>query len=377
MELLPNPNSYKNRLFALDFLRGADMLLLVAWYAIGTTMGTAYELGPGFMRQFEHPWISFTLWDFISPLFLFVVGAAVPLALAKRLTEEGKTGWSYWKHVLSRIAILWVLGGIIQCDWLTFDPLKFTPYGNTLQTISIGYFLSALIYPIRRAWVRWAIVAAGVAAYQIPLCAYGDWTPRGSLVAVVELPMWRAILPEGNWYLGPRWWGYTRFLGIPMFLFMCATGMEATLVLVDKKMSSWRKVGGLSAVGAGLCILGFFFWKVLGIPLLKQLYSISIMCFTQGLCLLLLAATYVVTDIWKFRRGTGIVLLWGQCSLFAYFMGHFLNGSYESIAAACLKGLPNIVSDPRLVKVVNAVFSMAVLTFFMMVWRQFRAARRQ
>ena len=376
-KLLPDPGAYsEKRLFALDFLRGADMLVLVAWYAIGTAIGKAYELGDWWMYQFKHPWIGFTLWDFISPLFLFVVGAAVPLALAKRLTEEGKTGWNYWKHVLARIAMLWVLGGIVQCAWLTFDPMKMTPYGNTLQTISIGYFLSALIYPIRRAWVRWAIIVAGVAAYQIPLCIYGNWTAWGSLVAKIELPIWRAILPEGNVYLGPWWWGITRFIGIPMFLFMCGTGMESTILLLRKDLSQWRKAGWLSAVGVVLCLLGFFFWKVLDIPLLKQLYTISIMCFTQGLCLLLLAATYVVTDIWKFRRGTGVVLLWGQCALFAYFVSHVFSGMYTSVTASCLRGLPRLISDQRIISVIHPVFSMAVLTFLMAVWRQFRASMK-
>ena len=137
--------------------------------------------------------------------------------------------------------------------------------------------------------------------------------------------------------------------------------------------SSMRKK---PASGAGLCLCGFFFWKVLGIPLVKHVFSISITCFTQGLCLLLLAATYVVTDIWKFRRGTGLVLLWGQCALFAYFMSHVFPGSYWSVSEKCLQGLPRLVSDARLVTVLNAVGAMVVLTFFMVVWRQFRAARK-
>ena len=375
MNLVPDPVAYSpNRLFALDFLRGADMLVLIAWYAIGTTIGKAYELGPGFMYQFTHPWIGFSLWDFISPLFLFVVGAAVPLALAKRLTDEGKAGWDYWKHVLVRIAMLWTLGGIVQCGWLTLDPMKMTPYGNTLQTISVGYFCCALVYPIKRTWVRFAIAFAGVAAYQIPLCAYGDWTRYGTIVSQADAVIWDLIMSPQN--ACRETYGLARFTGIPMFFFVCWTGMESTLALLRKDWSQGKKAVVLAASGAGLCLCGFFFWKVLGIPLVKHVFSISITCFTQGLCLLLLAGTYVVTDIWKFRRGTGIVLLWGQCALFAYVFSHVFGGSYDAITSRCLQGLPRFVSDVRILKVIHAVSNMAVLTFFMIVWRQFRAARK-
>ena len=375
MKLVPDPNAYSpKRLFALDFLRGADMLILVAWLAIGSAVGEAYGLGPGWMAQFDHPWIGFSLWDFIQPLFMFVVGAAVPLALAKRLTDEGKAGWTYWKHVLSRIAMLWLLGGVVQCEWLTFDPLKMTPYGNALQTISVGYFLAALVYPIRRTWIRLAIVLAGVAAYEIPLHLAGDYTMYGNWAVRFDMVIWRAILPAGNVFLDTH--GWTRFSTTPMFLFLCACGMESTRLLQREDCSAWKKAGVLAAVGLAMCLFGVFLWKVIGIPLIKHIFSASFAFLAQGLCLMLLAATYVVTDIWKFRRGTGIVLLWGQCALFAYFMSHVFPGSYWSVSEKCLQGLPRLVSDARLVTVLNAVGAMVVLTFFMAVWRLFRQARK-
>ena len=373
--LLPDPGAYsENRLFALDFLRGADMLVLVAWLAIGSAIGNAYELGDWWMDQFQHPWIGFTLWDFIQPLFMFVVGAAVPLAMAKRLGDDGRPGREYWKHILSRIAMLWVLGGLVQCNWLTFDPLKMTPYGNTLQTISVGYFLAALIFPIRQTWLRIAIVLAGVAAYSVPLHLAGDYTKYGNLAIRFDMVIWRAILPEGNIFLDTD--GWARYFTTPMFLFLCASGMESTMLLKRGDMSQWKKAGVLAVVGLSMCLFGVFLWKGLGIPLIKHIFTPSIAFLSEGLCVVLLAVTYVVTDIWKFRRGTGVVLLWGQCALFAYFVSHVFCGMYTSVTARCLQGLPKLISDERIIKVVHAVFSMAVLTFLMAVWRQFRASMK-
>jgi predicted acyltransferase len=139
-------------------------------------------------------------------------------------------------------------------------------------------------------------------------------------------------------------------------------------------MSKWKKAGALAVVGLSMCLFGVFLWKGLGIPLIKHIFTPSIAFLSEGLCVVLLAATYVVTDIWKFRRGTGVVLLWGQCALFAYFVSHVFCGMYTSVTARCLQGMPRLISDQRIVSVVHAVFSMVVLTFLMAVWRQFRAS---
>ena len=40
------------------------------------------------------------------PLFIFICGAAVPLALPRRLDAGGRPGLAYWRHVLGRVALL-------------------------------------------------------------------------------------------------------------------------------------------------------------------------------------------------------------------------------------------------------------------------------
>ena len=50
-----------------------------------------------FMRQFEHYWGGFTAYDLIMPLFIFMCGAAIPLALPKRLDAEGRPTAAFWK----------------------------------------------------------------------------------------------------------------------------------------------------------------------------------------------------------------------------------------------------------------------------------------
>ena len=45
-KLIPDPRACsEKRLFALDLLRGIDMIVLVAWHAIGTTIGEPISRG--------------------------------------------------------------------------------------------------------------------------------------------------------------------------------------------------------------------------------------------------------------------------------------------------------------------------------------------
>ena len=372
MRLFPDPADYpENRFFALDFLRGVDMLVLIAWAAIGHAIGTACRLGPGFMSMFEHPWIGFTLWDFIHPLFMFVVGAALPLAMLKRL-EDGRARGVYWRHVLVRIAMLWVLGGLVQCRWLTFDPMLMTPYGNTLQTIAVGYFFGALVLPLKSRFWRcfWPVAAAFLHGTVVHFG--GDYTQSGCWACRFDVAVWRWMLPAGHAAIDID--GWVRYATTPMYFFLVACGMEATRILAEPGRSPWRKAGLLTAVGSVLSLAGVFFH--LWIPYMKHIFSMSFSFLTMGLCFLLLAATYVVTDIWKFRRGTGIVLLWGQCSLAAYVVGSMFPEAFMSVSRTCLAGLPRILGQSPLVEILYAVGAMVAMTFFLGLWRLGRGLKR-
>ena len=88
------------------------MLLLVAGPLV-KAFDKAWQLPHAVMGQFKHGWECFTLWDIIMPMFIFMCGAAIPLALPRRMAG-GRAGWGYWGHVAKRVALLWVCG-MISC----------------------------------------------------------------------------------------------------------------------------------------------------------------------------------------------------------------------------------------------------------------------
>ena len=90
-----------DRLISLDVFRG----LTIAGMVLVNNPGTWSHI----YDPLEHAaWHGLTPTDWIFPFFLFIVGVAIPLALAKRVAA-GLTGKVYWK-IFSRAAIIFLLG---------------------------------------------------------------------------------------------------------------------------------------------------------------------------------------------------------------------------------------------------------------------------
>src|SRR5689334_25156015 len=97
----PKP-SPQPRYVALDAFRGFIMIVLAS---SGFGFAALARRNPWFTplaNQFEHmPWTWIAFWDLIQPAFMFMVGVAMPFALARRM-ELGATHGDLTRHVLAR-----------------------------------------------------------------------------------------------------------------------------------------------------------------------------------------------------------------------------------------------------------------------------------
>ena len=99
------------RLQSLDAFRGLIMLMMgSAGFALGEVArrvpGGAWEF---LAHQTDHTrWVGCTVWDFIQPCFMFMVGVAVPYSWARR-ESLGHTQAQILTHALRR-AIVRVTG---------------------------------------------------------------------------------------------------------------------------------------------------------------------------------------------------------------------------------------------------------------------------
>ena len=366
-DLLPSWTDYpQGRLFSLDLLRGLDMFLLTVIGPLVVAAQTGWKCFPEpFYRQFFHGWEGFVLWDIIMPLFIFMCGAAMPFALRKRL-QEGPG--AFWKHVLGRVALLWFLGGLVQGHWAELNPNTFTPYSNTLQSIAIGYLAVAAAMTIRSRAVQIAIPVAMTVLYTVLLAFGGDYSQFGNFAYRIDHAALSALLPADNAFV-VRPSHYTWFLTSLMFAVMTFAGYFATLILIGGG-SQWRKAGWLFAYGAVLLALGY--GSAPWIPIIKPIYTTSCTALAMGWCVISLAVLYVITDIWMFRRGTSLLLLFGQYALTAYFVSHFfapvLSAASHLIGDGFISYLPKSSSGFAL-----KALELVLLVLVMLVWRRLKS----
>ena len=329
----------KNRLYSLDILRGADIFFLTVLSAIFYAIDKVWALPEGFMAQLDHPaWTGFSVLDMVMPLFIFMCGAALPLALPKRLDADGHAGGPYWRHVLARVAMLWVFGMIAQGELLSFDLRRISFFNNTLQTIACGYIAVAFVILIRRKWVQVLIPLLLAALYTLFLHTCGDLTPTGNAAVVYEVKFLSLFYPDATWHPVRQIaaWHYTWWTTIPMFAFMGLAGYHATTIL-QTDWRPWRRAGVMAGVGLGLLGTGFVLLAC-GDPCIKHIFTASFTFLAMGVSYLLYALSYVLFDILGWRRGTGLVNLFGRHSLWAYMFRDTCLGSIFWMAATLLLG---------------------------------------
>ena len=360
----------KERLYSLDVLRGLDMILLVAVGRIIKAADPVWHFSPGFMDQFKHGWECFRLWDIIMPLFIFMCGAAIPFALGRRL-ENGRAGAAFWRHVLVRVAMLWVLGMVVQGNLLSLDPAKFNPYSNTLQAIAAGYFAAACVMLLRQKALRIAAPIVFALVYTLLLAFGGDYTEQGNFAFKTDIAILKMLLPANSSYLAnPN--HYTWFSTSLMFAAMTLAGFHATEILRgdgEKRQKAMR----LFAYGAALEAVG---WAVSPwIPVIKPIFTLSFTAQAMGYCVLALAALYVLTDILMLRKGLGVVVLFGQCALTAYLAGGFFRPVLTKLADTLIQGFPHAFGlEPAAMGLVSSCVVACELTLLLYIRRRLKKA---
>jgi len=303
------------RVMSVDALRGFDMFWIIGGGPLVKEFCKLFAnpLPPWLDRQFDHVrWEGFVGWDLIMPLFLFIVGVAMPFSFGKRLAR-GDSRSSIYRKVIYRLVVLWVLGMIAQGHLLLFDLNNLQFYSNTLQAIAAGYLTSSVA--LVELPVRWQAALAGAL-----LVVY--W----ALMAFVPVPGHGAgvLTPDGNLAIWVDKALLGRFQdGTPYTWILSSLGFGATVLmgvlaghLLRGSLPARRKV--LLLAGAGLaCLLGGWLWSHV-FPIIKHIWTSSMVLWSGGWCLLLLALFYWVIDVLGYRRWAFFFVVLGMNAIVAY-----------------------------------------------------------
>lgn len=310
------------RLVSLDALRGFDMLWIVGADAIGGALHRL-EGGPwvrGLARQMEHAaWEGFHFYDLIFPLFLFMVGVAIPLSLDRIVAREGM------RAALGRIArrtlLLYVLGIFYYGGLAT--PLAEIRLLGVLQRIALCYAAASLLY----LWLR----PRGLVATAVALLG-GYW----ALLTFVPVPGFGAgDFAEGrnlaNWFdaqfLPLRKWSGTHdpegILSTLPAIASCLIGVLASLALRRPAARPSHHSLMLGLAGLALLAVGWAWsWQF---PVIKNLWTSSYVLVAGGWSLLLMAGFHLTIDVWGWRRWAEPFVWVGSNALLIYLVSNVVD----------------------------------------------------
>jgi len=360
--IMKTTNKKENRLRSLDALRGFDMFFImggdVLFAALAVLLpGTCWEK---WGHQMYHvPWHGFAFEDLIFPLFLFLAGVSFPFSLAKQ-RAMGKSDTAIYLKILRRGFMLVFLGvvynGLLQFD---FASLR---YASVLGRIGLAWMLAALLSVHFGVKVRAGLSALLLVGYGLLLTFVGapdapeagPLTMEGSLVGYIDRMYLPGVLHRG--IHDPE--------GILSTLPAVVTAMSG--IFAGEFIRSSRVAsGGLKALalaGAGLLLLAIgWCWDVV-LPINKNLWTSSFVCWAGGLSLLLLSVFYFVVDVLCWRRWTFFFSVIGVNSITIYLAQEFIDFSRTSQA---LLGGTIRLFPPELHPLLGAVAYIAVCWLFL------------
>lgn len=349
------------RLVSLDALRGFDMFWIVGGATIIQRLAQAGERPwlAWLSKQMVHvEWEGFRFIDLIFPLFLFMIGVAIPYSLGKRLARgDGPT--RVYGHLVLRVAILIVLGMMVNGSLLSYDPRQFELTYSVLQMLALGYLVAAVLFLNLRLWGQiaatgvmlvgyWALLAfVPGPGHEIgkvaPGCNVGDW------VTECLVGKWRGY--QVGWIVGILGHASTAMLGV-------LTGQLLRSSLSGVRKVVWLVAWGVTSLAAGLFWSGWLAqrWPHLALfganwtdwpvwcPIIKNRWTSSYVLYAGGWSLLLLALFYMVIDVWGFRRWSVPWVVIGSNSIVAYMCWHLGSGVFRQAAEVFLGGLKHYVS---------------------------------
>jgi predicted acyltransferase len=330
------------RIAAVDALRGFDMFWIVGGRELLLTFVAIFKtpVPEWLSHQLEHtewkgitPWDSFTAWDLIMPLFLFVVGAAMPFSFARRL-EQGQSKGQLYAKIVRRTVILFVLGMAAQGHLLDFKLDTLHVFANTLQAIAVGYLVAALVMlnlgiVAQIAFAVLMLVGFWLLLTFVPLVGHGAGSlePRANVaMAVDEFVLGR--FRDGT--------DYTWVLSGMTFTATVLLGVFSGHVL-RSRLPQWGRVLTLMLMGLASLGAGWAWAQWLGFPIIKHIWTSSMVLWAGGWSYLLLALFYLLIDVVGFRRWAFPFIVIGMNAITIYVAWHFI--PFEEVAKNLVGGL--------------------------------------
>lgn len=362
METPQTMKSASSRLLSLDALRGFNMFWIIG----------GDDLVSGFLERTHNPmlrrisdnltshveWTGFHFYDMIFPLFLFIIGVALPFSNARHVSQ-GETRKKRFARIVKRTLTLFVLG-LIYNGLLRFRGFDHLRIMGVLQRLALGYGAAALITMFTRPRQQAAIAVLLLLGYwalmawvAVPGVPRGSMTETGNLANYID----RQVFAPGQLYTD-----YGDPEGLLSTLPSIATALLGVLAgqWLRSERAPDRKALGLALAGLAGIVIGSLWgpW----FPIIKKIWTSSYVLVAGGWSLLLFALFYWVIDVRGYRCWTFFLVVIGVNPLTIYILQNIVN--FEGIATYFVGGL--IQFFPFWKPVLLAFSVLAVKWFFLL-----------
>lgn len=270
------------RYASVDALRGLTVAAMLL-------VNDAGDWGHVYAALEHAPWHGCRPADFIFPLFLFIVGVSIQLALVPR-RDAGIDAGELARVALVRAARIVALGLALHlAATLLIDGRAFRLFG-VLQRIGLCFAAAGVVALYLRPRTQWLVIGALLAGYAALLGLGGGFDERTNLAARIDT----AVLGRLAYQFDPA----TGYAFDPEGILSTLGTLATTLVGV--RAGAWLRAGrvdllirgGLAAMALGLA------WSFV-LPLNKALWTPSYVAWTGGFALFALALAHLLVD----RRG--------------------------------------------------------------------------
>lgn len=304
------------RVTSVDFFRGVTMFLLVGestrlYHHIESVEGSAFMdwLGRVFTH---HEWHGLHFWDLIQPFFMFIVGVAIPFAVANR-KKKGDSDQTIFNHALKRAFLLLLFGWGLYCIGAGQIVWRFQ---NVLAQLSVTYLVAFLImrksYTFQIVFTFLVLLLTDLAYRFFPVEGFNHpWVPYENLGAWVNNKI-EGVEKASIW---------ASLNAIPTIAHT-VWGVLCGLVLMSNRAVR-DKIRILVIAGIAGLVIGYALdW--LGItPIIKKIATSSFVFASGGWSILALVFCYWLIDVQKkFTRTSEFFIIVGMNSIFIYLFMH-------------------------------------------------------
>lgn len=299
------------RITSVDFFRGLTMFLLAGeasrLYAqlVKIDNNVVHFIGN---QLHHHEWHGLHFWDLIQPFFMFIVGVAIPFAVANRI-KKGESSRTITNHAIKRSALLLFFGWAL---YFTHAGQLVFRFQNVLAQLSVTYLVAFLImnksFRFQLIFTLAILLLIDLAYRFFPVDGFNHpWVNFENLGAWVNNKI-EGVQKASEWAT----------LNVVSTTAHTVWGVLCGKLLMSSR-SSGEKIRIMIAAGITALIIGYSL-DILNItPIIKKIATVSFVFASAGWTILALCFCYWLIDVRKkFTGGSKFFIIVGMNSIFIY-----------------------------------------------------------